>query len=183
MHRLLAALALGAIACHPTVTIKLQPTTLARTAKAHYRVEGSAFLNDLHVTPGDVRTTDTALICHGSTKTIRNVPQSRKDSTYLLYGQPLKHPRGAYEVDHLISLELGGSNDLKNLWPQPAKPIPGFHEKDQLENELHLLICDGTLSAIEAQQAIATDWLSAYNKYVKGHPRAEQAPSDPDGSP
>jgi 5-methylcytosine-specific restriction endonuclease McrA len=28
------------------------------------------------------------------------------------------HPPGAYEIDHLISISLGGSNDIKNLWPQ-----------------------------------------------------------------
>ncbi len=42
------------------------------------------------------------------------------------------------EVDHLTPLEdltpleVGGSNDLANQWPEAAEPRPGFHEKDQV---------------------------------------------------
>jgi hypothetical protein len=31
-------------------------------------------------------------------------------------------------------LELGGTNDMKDLWPEPYEPLPGSTEKDQLEN-------------------------------------------------
>ena len=34
-----------------------------------------------------------------------------------------------------MSLELGGSNDIKNLWPEAALPTPGFHEKDAVEDQ------------------------------------------------
>jgi hypothetical protein len=33
-------------------------------------------------------------------------------------------------VDHLDPLELGGFNDIKNLWPEPVDPWPGSYEKD-----------------------------------------------------
>jgi hypothetical protein len=62
----------------------------------------------------------------------------------------------------LISLELGGSNDISNLWPEAADPTPGFHQKDQVENYLHKQVCDGKLSLKQAQQEIATDWLQVY---------------------
>jgi hypothetical protein len=65
-------------------------------------------------------------------------------------------------VDHLISLELGGSNDIKNLWPQPYYPRPGAHEKDVLENWLHRQVCVGNITIERAQQAIAQDWYTAY---------------------
>ncbi len=61
---------------------------------------------------------------------------------------------GEYEVDHLTPLEVGGSNDLANLWPEGAEPRPGFHEKDQVENYLHDQVCAGTVSLLEAQRAI-----------------------------
>jgi hypothetical protein len=70
------------------------------------------------------------------------------------------HTPGEYEVDHLVSLELGGSNDLSNLWPEAAEPKPGFHEKDKVENYLHDQVCSGALSLEEAQTTIATNWLS-----------------------
>jgi hypothetical protein len=76
--------------------------------------------------------------------------------------------QGIMEIDHLISLELGGADDVKNLWPEPAEPRPGFHEKDKLENLLHRMVCEGTISLPEAQREIATDWYAAYLKYVEG---------------
>jgi hypothetical protein len=78
------------------------------------------------------------------------------------------HPRGAYEIDHFIPLELGGSNDIANLWPQPARPAPGFHEKDKVETALHDEVCKThTMTLDQAQRLIATDWLTYYNEKVK----------------
>jgi hypothetical protein len=71
---------------------------------------------------------------------------------------------GQYEVDHLVSLELGGSNDIANLWPEPAEPRPGFHEKDTVENWLHAQVCKGAITVENAQHAIATDWLDVFQR-------------------
>ncbi len=91
----------------------------------------------------------------------RNVPQSEKDQVYAEYGIRTHSP-GEYEVDHLISLELGGSNDIANLWPEPAEPRPGFHEKDKVENYLHQQVCSGALTLQNAQYLIANDWMAVY---------------------
>ncbi|HVI91157.1 MAG TPA: hypothetical protein VM659_22855 [Dongiaceae bacterium] len=65
-----------------------------------------------------VLTTDRGRICTaGYSKTVRNVPTAEKNTVYREYGIT-NHRTGEYEVDHLISLELGGSNDIANLWPQ-----------------------------------------------------------------
>jgi hypothetical protein len=78
------------------------------------------------------------------------------------------HASGEYEVDHLISLELGGSNDIKNLWPESHQTKPwNAHVKDKLEDRLHELVCAGRLSLPEAQKAIATDWIAAYRRFVE----------------
>ena len=50
------------------------------------------------------------------------------------------------EIDHLISLEIGGSNDITNLWPQPFQGTWNAHMKDALENYFHKSMCDGTMS-------------------------------------
>ena len=69
------------------------------------------------------------------------------------------------ELDHLVSLELGGSNDIANLWPEVGKlPNP----KDKVENDLHRAVCDGEVSLSAAQQAIATDWTTAEAKLGLG---------------
>ncbi len=69
---------------------------------------------------------------------------------------------GRHEVDHLISLELGGADVVENLWPQPYSPRPGAHEKDAVENYLHELVCAGKMDLQEAQHAIAVNWLDVY---------------------
>ncbi len=64
--------------------------------------------------------------------------------------------REDYEVDHLISLELGGSNDIKNLWPEPLHDPAGNGavDKDAIENQLHDMVCSGETTLADAQHAI-----------------------------
>lgn len=119
-------------------------------------------LPDAACTPGAVLTTDESAVCvPGYSASVRAVSASTKNAVYAEYGI-VSHPTGAYEVDHLISLELGGSNGLANLWPEPAEPRPGFHEKDKVENALHQQVCGGRMSLADAQRVIASDWLSVY---------------------
>lgn len=83
-------------------------------------------------TPGAVFASATrAQICvSGYTARVRNVSETLKSSIYAAYGIA-SHAAGSYEVDHLVPLELGGSNARANLWPERA---PGFGRKDSLEN-------------------------------------------------
>ena len=68
-----------------------------------------------------------------------------------------------YELDHLISLELGGCPDcVSNLWPEPYNPKPGAHEKDKVENFLHRQVCSGAITLDEAQHEIVQDWYKVY---------------------
>ncbi len=124
-----------------------------------------AALPDSACTPGAIITTATKdVICQsGYARSVRNVPQSEKDQVYAEYGIT-SHAPGQYEVDHLVSLELGGSNDIANLWPEAASPKPGFHEKDKVENYLHDQVCSGATSLKEAQIEIATNWLAVFNQ-------------------
>src|SRR5262249_20812366 len=95
-------------------------------------------------TPGDVLEVTARDICvPGYSKKVRDVPESVKRQVYAAYGITSHQPH-EYEVDHLISLELGGSNSIKNLWPQSYKTQPyNATVKDKLENRLHKLVCDG----------------------------------------
>lgn len=117
-------------------------------------------------TPGAVFTEVSAQdICDpGYSARVRNVPKKTKKLVFERYGIPYPQPRAAYELDHFISLELGGSNEPENLWPEAAEPRPGFNEKDVVENYLHDQVCDGKLSIKEAQGAIQKDWYAVYQK-------------------
>ena len=122
-------------------------------------------LADSACTPGAILSTGTkdAICKSGYAKSVRNVPDSEKNQVYSEYGIT-SHAPGQYEVDHLVSLELGGSNDIANLWPELASPTPGFHEKDKVENYLHSQVCSGAVSLQQAQTEIATNWLAVYNQ-------------------
>lgn len=128
-----------------------------RTKESGCIVNGK--LPDRGCTPGDIfpTVTEKDVCISGYSKSVRNVPESEKNQVFAEYGI-LSHTTGEYEVDHLISLELGGSNDISNLWPEPAEPRPGFHEKDVVENYLHKQVCQGLMALSEAQKIIANDW-------------------------
>jgi len=97
-------------------------------------------------TPGDTLSVTKNDICvPGYSKKVRDVPESVKRQVYASYGITSHQPH-EYEVDHLISLELGGSNSIKNLWPQSYVTTPyNAHVKDVLENKIHKLVCDGAI--------------------------------------
>lgn len=123
----------------------------------------SQVLPNSRLTPGVVDTAVTThIVCTQGTQGRRSVPQSVKDAVKREYGVSSTF-KG--EIDHLISLELGGSNDIKNLWPQAGK-IP--NAKDGLENLLHAQVCQGKITLAQAQRDISTNWIKAYVKY-EGH--------------
>jgi hypothetical protein len=110
-----------------------------------------------------------AVICSSTFRTgpIRNVPDSEKHQVEVEYGLTPKPYGSTLEIDHIVSLELGGSNDAANLFPEEAafaNKAPGFHPKDKLENAAHKAVCDGTISLRSAQQQIASNWELLYKK-------------------
>ncbi|HEU5358924.1 MAG TPA: hypothetical protein VFU45_07385 [Gemmatimonadales bacterium] len=134
---------------------------------ARYRHHDAALLPDSLETPGAVATTDTARICRkGYSRSVRHVTAGVKRQVYTAYAtQP--HDSTCCEVDHLISLELGGSNEFQNLWPEPYVPHPGARDKDKVENWLHREVCAGRIPIEEAQREIAEDWYAVYLQLPK----------------
>ncbi len=122
-------------------------------------------------TPGATLDVTAADICvPGYSHKVRNVPVAVKREVYASYGVKRRAP-GEYEVDHLVSLGLGGSNSVRNLWPQSFRTLPwNAGVKDALENELHRRVCAGTLDLATAQRVIASNWVIGYRKYVHSMP-------------
>jgi hypothetical protein len=118
------------------------------------------------MTPGAVLTTDAATVCtRGYAKTVRHTSGKLKAAIYSEYG--VNKAAGHFEIDHLISLELGGADEAANLWPQSYDTTPwNAHVKDKLEDRMHALVCAGKMPLAEAQREIATDWIAAYGKYL-----------------
>jgi hypothetical protein len=125
------------------------------------------------LTPGATLPVTVEDICaSGYTRKVRNVPAEVKRDVYRRYGIR-HHQKGEFEMDHLISLELGGSNSERNLWPESNWTTPwNARAKDALENALHREVCAGRVPLATAQHEIASDWIAAYKKYVHVRNRA-----------
>lgn len=138
----------------------------AAQAQATYRKHGSALLPDAQFTPGATRDVTVEQLCAATTHTrdARSVTASQKRQVCKLYGITKNCDGAHYEIDHLISLELGGSNDTSNLWPQPIKSAK---QKDGLENWMHHQVCKGWMPLSAAQREIAVDWYDLF-LYVRG---------------
>ena len=122
---------------------------------------------DKNLTGGSVRTGDRDAACGHAGEHRGPMNATRRDEVLRRYGLPAgTHPD--YEIDHLIPLCLGGSDDASNLWPQPRRTIEdtwNAEAKDRLERRMCDLVCDGEIDMATAQQAFATDWIAAYQKY------------------
>jgi len=117
------------------------------------------------VTPGETRAVTISNLCRESvSEGARAVPVSLRKKVFEEYGITDARPN-AYEVDYLITPELGGVDSIRNLWPQPYSTVWNAHVKDMLEERLHALVCSGQVDLATAQREIATDWIGAYKKY------------------
>jgi hypothetical protein len=121
-----------------------------------------------NLTPGAVRTVNAADVCGANIEDDRKafaIPVSVKEEVFREYGMSAAHPQN-FEIDFLITPELGGSNDIQNLWPEPYRaPVWNAHVKDQLEVRLRDMVCKGEIDLSTAQRDIAADWIVAYKKY------------------
>ncbi|MEY9926765.1 hypothetical protein ABH926_001387 [Catenulispora sp. GP43] len=152
----------------PLARTRLAPSQVGTVpANLHCRMSGNApttYRPDPSCTPGAVQDAvtqsniDSTICTTGYTTKIRPAVSATdriKHALYSAYGVP---DSTKSELDHLVSLELGGSNDTANLWPEPG-PLP--NPKDSVENALHKAVCAHKVTLAAAQQAIATNWTTA----------------------
>lgn len=137
---------------------------------------------NIEITPGVARTDIApAAICKTKWgKDERHVTATMKTEVFRAYGlsgnddpacEPAAGSKQRCEIDHLISRELGGADDVKNLWPQAYGTKPwNAHLKDKLENRLHKELCSGKITLQDAQSALVNDWRVAYRRYY-GEPK------------
>jgi hypothetical protein len=143
--------------------------TMPTKCAIRYASNGEA-LPDPTCTPGVLATRVTqanikATICTpGYTSSVRPAPSVTdplKTAAERAYGLSVDF---RIEYDHLVPLELGGANDVRNLWPEPpTSPTQKTtaNAKDDVENVLHDRVCNGSITLADAQRNIATDWTTA----------------------
>jgi hypothetical protein len=119
------------------------------------------------LTPGETRpiTLDEVCLYPRAEVISRDIPEDMRQKVFAAYG--IKSPRAEqFEVDYLITPDLGGTESIHNLWPQPYSVRWNAIVKDKLEQRLHELVCGRKLDLATAQHDIAVDWIAAYKKYV-----------------
>jgi hypothetical protein len=138
------------------------------SSDAHAQPPG--ILPDPVLTPGAIRATNAAEICQDRrTAQYRHWSRARDDRILAEYGLPAG-PHPDFEIDHLISLDLGGADDDANLWPEEPRrsiePVWNAERKDRLEWRMADMVCGGQLGLAAAQKAILDNWVDAYRTYV-----------------
>lgn len=164
----------------------LNTVTIPPAGKCQVRTKGKYVFPDPACTPGAVNPHLTDAILNDpdfgtGCERDKATSAAKKKQTYEWYGiaKPANNaePHMICELDHLISIELGGADTLDNIWPQcgpeGAKGLERlFKQKDQVENYLAAQIRAGKMTKKEAQDGIASDW-SQYvddaNAYYKNH--------------
>lgn len=135
------------------------------------------------LTPGAVSALTAAELCAG-TRTSRLVTDGVRRTVLAGYGMELT-PADAYELDALVTPELGGTTAPENLWPQRyGSPVWNAHVKDALELLLAEKVCADDMALAQAQRELATDWVAAYKRHfqtevpIAAHARATSVDDD-----
>ena len=119
------------------------------------------------ITPGEARAITMDEVCRlpEAEPVAGNIPEEMRRKVFAAYG--IRSPgANQFEVDFLITPDLGGTVSARNLWPQSYSARWNARVKDKLEQRLHHLVCEGKLDLSTAQREMATDWIRAYKKYV-----------------
>jgi hypothetical protein len=119
-----------------------------------------------YLTPGVTRPVTSAELCRAAgERDTPSVPPSIKHAVLREYGAGYFADED-FELDYLITPELGGVMDAQNLWPERyASQTWNARAKDDLEQLLRRLVCSGSLPLESAQRDIAGNWIAAYKRY------------------
>jgi hypothetical protein len=107
---------------------------------------------------------------------IGRLSPAKKHAVEREYGLPAGHFGYALQIDHIVPVRVGGSNNIANLYPEEAAfgdGSPGFPAKDRLETRLRALVCARRIELRSAQRQIAANWEKLYRKLF-GHSAGER---------
>ena len=77
--------------------------------------------------------------------------------------------RNKYEIDHLVPVELGGANNIKNLWPEPFDGEWGSAIKDRLENNCTEWCAQEKFRCATLKSRFAQIGLNSISAYSRTH--------------
>jgi hypothetical protein len=168
MPRRMTALLAAALCCATVAVIAFvrQAPSVETERRASQMLIGA--VPDSYLTPGATRPISKAEVCGSEgSGDARGAPMELQRAVLKEYGITQREVR-AYEVDYLITPELGGASDIRNLWPEPYfTTVWNARVKDALEDRLREMVCQGDLDLATAQRDLSTDWIAAYKKYFR----------------
>jgi hypothetical protein len=119
------------------------------------------------LTPGAAILASRQAVCALANTKNKAVPVTLREQVFQEYGIAGAAPQ-AYEVDYLVTPALGGADDIRNLWPHSySATLWNARVKDDLEDRLREMVCDGSLDLTQAQKEISENWIAAYKKYFR----------------
>ena len=150
----------------------LQNVSLPPDGTCRPLVKNGLPLPDPSCSPGVINPTLTLAVLKTkgfTTKCVRDQASTPKEKQQTYAWYKIKKPANnsgqtqTCELDHIISLELGGADTVDNLWPQcgPTRAALNkrfFKQKDAVENFLNREVKAGRMDLSAAQRGIAEDW-------------------------
>ncbi len=116
------------------------------------------------LTPGQVALRDVGAVCQQPKRSRTQIPFYQQQSIYFSYRIALSDSVN-YGLDYLVPLQLGGAAVQSNIWPAALRGV-GFHQKEQLNYRLRLLVCQAGMPLDQAQQQIVADWYALWIRYA-----------------
>jgi hypothetical protein len=162
----------------------LRPVALPPQQACTTPTRNGFLVPDPNCTPGAINPTLTIEVLRDrsfTTECIRDVATMEEEKAITYEWYHLDHPSNndgddqICELDHLISLELGGADTLENIWPQcgpsgVALAQRYFKQKDTVENFLAKQVREGRMDLSTAQKAIAIDWTQFLDEATRACP-------------
>jgi hypothetical protein len=142
-----------------------------RNVEAHHAKVGlppleQGVVPDSHLTPGAIGRAKIGDLCSAPHEEVVGQVTTPLRNKVLNEYRIVDARAGDYEIDYLVAPGLGGTEDIRNLWPQPyTAQIWNAYTKDTLEERFHQLVCERQLDLAVAQRDIASNWIAAYKKY------------------
>jgi hypothetical protein len=125
----------------------------------------AAQLPNNNYTPGKTERVDVKQLCAANVDaSAKPVSDWQKNTTLERYGVRPENFNG--ELEHLVPVSLGGTNDPDNLYPFHAQGEYTLEAKQRLATKLHDLVCDGKISLKQAQDVFKKDWTRGYKQYL-----------------
>jgi hypothetical protein len=118
------------------------------------------------LTPGAVTPSSANTICNLPHRLpVPQIPISIQNAVFRAYGYLAPAVQKKYILDLLVPVSLGGSEVQANIWPAAIRGT-GFFQKNQLDHILKDMVCRRSVTLVQAQHALETDWYAAWLKYV-----------------